>query len=297
MISVVISVYNGEAYLAEAIRSVLGQTGVELELIVVDDGSTDSTPAVARAFSDPRMTVLRQENRGVAAARNAGIERSRGEFIAFLDADDVWLPAKLRRQMELFARRPEVGVAYTGYVITDSGLRARGVVLQGDLERWLLLEGNGQLLSSTGVVRRAALGDDLRFDERLSTSADVDFAWRTTRLTQSGTVRAPLVLYRTHPRQMHMDLHQLERDVLSVYDWVFPGDPRRRRGMANLYTRFAVREALDRRPGEAVAYARRVWSLDPARLALLPLDAARRRAVRAALGLAFRRLGRVPGAG
>jgi len=114
MISVVIAVYNGEAYVADAIRSVLAQAGVELELIVVDDGSTDATPGITRGFSDPRLTVLRQENRGVAAARNAGIARARGEFIAFLDADDVWLPTKLQRQMQLFSERPEVGLAYTG---------------------------------------------------------------------------------------------------------------------------------------------------------------------------------------
>jgi glycosyltransferase involved in cell wall biosynthesis len=297
MISVVISVYNGEEFLADAISSVLAQTGVELELIVVDDGSTDGTPAVARSFTDPRVTVLRQDNRGVAGARNAGIARAHGEFIAFLDADDVWLPDKLRRQMELFAGDPELGLAFTGYAITDSDLQTHSVVLRGNLDRWLLLEGNGQLISSTGVIRRDALGADLRFDETLSTSADVEFAWRATQGMKAGTVAAPLVLYRTHARQMHTDLQQLERDVTSVYDWVFaPRDPARarlrRRGMANLYTRFAVHELRRGRPRAAMAHARRVLSLDPVRLVLLPLGAARRRVVRKALGVIHGRAGR-----
>jgi hypothetical protein len=97
---------------------------------------------------------------------------------------------------------------------------------------------------------------------------------------------------------MHTNLSRLERDVTNVYDWVFdPSEPARarlrRRGMANLYTRFAVHEALARRPRSSIAYARRVLSLDPTRLALLPLGAARRRVVRTALGRAWGRRDRL----
>jgi glycosyltransferase involved in cell wall biosynthesis len=290
MISVVIAVFNGEDFLADAIRSVLAQRDVSLELIVVDDGSTDGSATIATGFEDRRVTVLRQNNRGVSSARNAGIAVARGDFIAFLDADDVWRPEKLRRQMALFERRPQLGLVYTGYAITDRELRTRGVVLRGDLERWLMLEGNGQLLSSTGVVRRSAIGDDLLFDERLSTSADVDVAWRVRQRAPVGTVPLPLVLYRTHARQMHTDFAQLERDVTSVYEWVFDSrDPARarlrRRGMANLYTRVAVNEVRLGHPRTAVASCRRVLALEPRRLVLLPLGAVRRRAVRKALGI------------
>jgi glycosyltransferase involved in cell wall biosynthesis len=284
LVSVVCAVHNGERFLAEAIASVMAQIRVDLELVVVDDGSTDGTPAIlAEKAEDPRVRVLTQENRGVAAARNAGMAVARGDLIAFLDADDVWLPDKLQRQVELFDDR-RVALAFTGYAITDESLRTRGVVLHGDLRKWLLLEGNGSLLSSSGMVRRDALASDLTFDEMLSISADAEFAWRAARHGAVASVRAPLVLYRTHDAQMHTDLRALERDVHAIYDKLFvPGsadDTLRRRGLANLYTRLAVDDMLSGEPAAALRHVRKALQLAPARLVGMPLGAAWRRTVR-----------------
>lgn len=96
--SVIIPVFNGQAYLAEALKSVFVQ-GTELDILVVDDGSTDSTADVARAFAGPCLRYIRQNRMGVAAARNHGLSLARGNLIAFLDADDVWLADKLHRQI------------------------------------------------------------------------------------------------------------------------------------------------------------------------------------------------------
>jgi glycosyltransferase involved in cell wall biosynthesis len=105
LVSVIIPVYNGDRYLSEAIESVLQQTYQPLEVIVVDDGSTDNTAAVARQFENA-IRYLYQENGGTAAARNAGIALSQGGFLAFLDADDLWLKNKLEIQMSAFEEQP-----------------------------------------------------------------------------------------------------------------------------------------------------------------------------------------------
>lgn len=112
LVSVIISTCNRVDYLPEAIASARAQTYAPLELIVVDDGSTDGSAAVARRFGDP-VRVVRQENAGPAAARNRGIAEARGAFISFLDADDLWVPEKLERQLERFSARPSLGYSVT----------------------------------------------------------------------------------------------------------------------------------------------------------------------------------------
>jgi glycosyltransferase involved in cell wall biosynthesis len=113
LVSCVVPVHDGERFLGAALDSILGQTHREVEAIVVDDGSTDGTPAVIASFGD-RIRSVRQENAGHAAARNHGIELARGAFLAFLDADDLWHPEKLAQQLARFAERPELEVCFSG---------------------------------------------------------------------------------------------------------------------------------------------------------------------------------------
>jgi glycosyltransferase involved in cell wall biosynthesis len=110
--SVIVPVFNGERFLARALDSILAQLYEPLDLILVDDGSTDATPAIAKRYGG-QLRYLRQTNAGPAAARNAGIAAARGELLAFLDSDDVWLPGKLPRQVERFATRPELDYSIT----------------------------------------------------------------------------------------------------------------------------------------------------------------------------------------
>ncbi|MEN9935455.1 MAG: hypothetical protein RLZZ387_2034 [Chloroflexota bacterium] len=126
LVSVIMPTYNYGRFLARAVESVLAQTWGDLELIIVDDGSTDGTPEVAAGLRDPRVRYVRQPNQGPSAARNTGIARARGEYLAFLDADDVWLPEKLARQVALLAARPEAALVYGGCVYVDE----RGAVLR-----------------------------------------------------------------------------------------------------------------------------------------------------------------------
>jgi len=111
-VSVVMPVYNVEAYVAEAIQSVLAQTFTDFELIIVDDGGTDASLAICRSFSDPRITIVSQRNRGLAGARNTGIAAARGEFVALLDSDDRWLPEKLMLHVIHLDNASAIGVSY-----------------------------------------------------------------------------------------------------------------------------------------------------------------------------------------
>src|SRR5262245_58223903 len=107
LITVIIPVFNGEAFLAEALESVFGQDYRPLEVIVVDDGSTDTSADVARSF--PSVIVVQQSNTGLSGARNAGIQRARGSFLSFLDADDLMAPRRLSKQMDHLSAHPEAG--------------------------------------------------------------------------------------------------------------------------------------------------------------------------------------------
>jgi glycosyltransferase involved in cell wall biosynthesis len=110
LVSCIVPVYNGERFLAESLDSVLEQTHRPLELVVADDGSTDGTPTVVARYGG-QARYVRQDNSGPAAARNLGLGMAKGEFVAFLDADDRWHPEKLSRQLARFAARPELGVS------------------------------------------------------------------------------------------------------------------------------------------------------------------------------------------
>lgn len=117
LVSVILPVYNRPGWLARAVESVLSQSHTNLELLVVDDGSTDDTRRVLEGFL-PRVEILEQSHAGAEAARNLGLENARGEFVAFIDSDDVWLPDRLSRQLPLF-RRPEVGLVFGDAALVD----------------------------------------------------------------------------------------------------------------------------------------------------------------------------------
>jgi len=122
IITVIIPVYNRPAFVKEAIQSVLDQTWSNLEIIVVNDGSTDNTPLVLQSFGD-KIRIIHQENKGVSAARNTGIKHSDSNWIAFLDSDDIWLPEKLSAQMHFFENHPDAKICQTEEIWIKNGKR------------------------------------------------------------------------------------------------------------------------------------------------------------------------------
>ena len=124
MITIIIPLYNKEASIATALRGVLAQSYQDFEVVVVDDGSTDGGAAVVEQFDDPRIRLIRQENGGVSAARNRGIAEAKGEHIAFLDADDEWMPTFLEEIAALIAAYPECKARATNYIFNSNGVKS-----------------------------------------------------------------------------------------------------------------------------------------------------------------------------
>jgi len=203
LVSVIIPAYNPSPAIREAIDSALGQSYRPVEVIVVDDGSTVDAAWLPQVYGE-RITFLRQPNGGPASARNTGIRRARGAYIAFLDADDVWEPDKLSAQIELLERRPSVGLAYAAVTRIDSVGRPRpdAWVRRGGPSGWVFdaLFMKNHVPTSTVVVRRACLEQTGLFDEarELVSVEDYDLWLRIAERFEIACITRPLSRYRLH---------------------------------------------------------------------------------------------------
>lgn len=220
-VSVVIPVYNVEKYVAQAIESVLAQTHQDFEVIIVDDESPDRSLEICRRFTDPRIRILQQKNRGLAGARNTGIRHSQGDYIALLDSDDLWQPQKLERQVAHLQRRPEVGVSFCRAAFIDEQGQPSGTYQMPQLTNITaadLFRANAVGSGSTPMIRRAVLqaiqfpdpnhGEAAYFDEQLRRSEDLE-CWIRILLQTPWKIEGlaePLTLYRVNPSSLSSDL-------------------------------------------------------------------------------------------
>jgi len=197
LVSIVIPAYNRAWCLAEAVDSVLAQDFRDFELIVVDDGSADDTPQLLERYGDA-IRVLRRENRGVSAARNAGIAAARGGLIAFLDSDDLWLPGKLSRQVAFFTSHPEALICQTEEVWVRNGRRVNpgkrhlkrgGMIFEPSLE--LCLVSPSAVMVRRELFERAGL-----FDESLPACEDYDLWLRVSCRFPVHLIETPLIVKR-----------------------------------------------------------------------------------------------------
>ena len=198
LVSVVIPAYNRAKTITRAINSVLAQDYTRFEIIVVDDGSTDTTCAVARSISDPRLRVVSQTNAGVAAARNRGSAEARGELIAFLDSDDEWFPTKLAAQVDCFQRgSPRLGLVYSGFesIAADGTRSIHEARHRGWIYRDLLARNVVTGCGSTAMFRREALAMVGGFDPALPANEDYDLVLRVARFFETDYVAAPAARY------------------------------------------------------------------------------------------------------
>jgi glycosyltransferase involved in cell wall biosynthesis len=221
-VSVVIPTYNAARFLVEALESALSQTLPPDDIVVVDDGSTDDTEDTIYPYRR-RIQYIRQENQGPAVARNCGIAHSKGDLVAFLDADDVWLPEKLEIQVNEMRAHPRIGLVHTNYVRLDSaGVRHPTRTKSGSrcagrcyLE---LFKGCGVKIA-TVLVRKECLTKVGGFDEsfRHASCEDYDLWIRMARHFEYLYIDSPLVLYRDHPTSASKnDLMMLEQELYVI---------------------------------------------------------------------------------
>jgi glycosyltransferase involved in cell wall biosynthesis len=224
-VSVIIPTYNRSKYLEEAVYSVLEQTCQDFEIIVVDDGSTDNTREIVENFKDLRINYIFQKNRGAGAARNSGVRAARGSLIAFLDADDAWLPVKLELQVKALKINPRCSIVYSNmYFWGHSGQKMPETFFQ--LLKWP--PPRGKVLDkmairsfghpSTLLVRREVFEQIGHFDEGLPYCDDYDMLLRMAASFEFEVVPLPLVKYRLHPDQISRNAEKVILDHLTVFE-------------------------------------------------------------------------------
>ena len=229
-VSVVIPCFNGERFVRGAVESVLSQTYRELEVVVVDDGSSDGSRAVVRdLMSDPRVNLVTHDsNRGIPSARNSGVAASRGEYVAFLDQDDEWVPEKLERQVPLLDEGPaELGLVFSDVLMVDDGGRnlglAQGREIPSGLDRMstkerlraLFLHNFVSLISV--LVRRRCLDEVGGFDETITGGMDdYELCLRLFARFGARCTREPLAMHRVHDANYSSDTERLTSDALGI---------------------------------------------------------------------------------
>ena len=215
VVSVIIPAYNAQGFLNDAVESATSQTYPELDIIIVDDGSTDGTGDAADSLArgDARVRVIHQPNAGLAAARNTALRTVRGDFVCFLDADDAFLPEKVEKQTDFLRANPEIGLVYSDLYLGDAQLGARQLRRTGTpplsfpdlfvLRNWF--QPIVPMLTAA-LVRRVGF-----FDESLAAAEDWDYWIRCAAETQFGYLPEPVAVYRRHPTQMSRQSERMSR--------------------------------------------------------------------------------------
>jgi glycosyltransferase involved in cell wall biosynthesis len=246
-VSVIIPAYNAMQYLPETLDSVLLQTYTNYEIIIVNDGSSDSIVEWAPQYKDSRIRLITQVNQGVSAARNKGIENSTGEYIAFLDADDLWAPEYLEKQVNYLDNYPHVGVTYTWTKLIDEDGNSINRVFASHASGmiWKKLLGNDVISTgSSAVVRRQCVNKVGGFDIQLAHAEDLDFWLRIAKEYEFAVIKEPLVSYRQHPYNVTKNREKMMRGLQTVYERAFTAAPLdilylRNQAYARLFVGFA----------------------------------------------------------
>ncbi len=227
-VSVVIPAYNALKFLPQTLASIRAQTFRDFDITVVDDGSSDGTRAWLTEQRDPQLKVVYQTNQGVAQARNTGIWQSRGDYIAFLDADDLWEPTKLEQQVACLEANPGVGLVHTAIRYIDEA--------GNDLHRTLGVQGEGSIwhevvlkmpvrCGSTPLIRRSCFAEVGGFETSLRFAEEWDMWIRIARRFDFAIINEPLVRYRQHPNNMTKSYKQIAPNLERVLERAFQDAP------------------------------------------------------------------------
>ncbi len=264
-VSVIIPVYGVENYISSAIESVLSQTYSQFELLIVDDGSPDRSVEICQQFTDSRIRIIRQANRGLSGARNTGIRHAQGEYIAFLDGDDCWQPQKLECHIQHLEASPKIGVSFSfSEFMSESGIPLGNYVLAKTEEITLadLFRGNPVGNGSAAVFRKAALAEIefennrhgnreiFYYDEDLRRSEDHELLLRIAIQTDWEIAGIPeaLTLYRVNSGGLSANFAQQHKSWEQVLEKTYAYAPDlikkwRKRAMA-YHMRYLSRNAV-----------------------------------------------------
>lgn len=221
--SVIIPAYNCEKFVGEAIESVFNQTYLDLEIIVIDDGCTDSTKSVIKQYVSDKLVYIFQENQGVSTARNRGIDIAKGEYIAFLDCDDLWLPEKLEKQLELLEKKPQIALVFSDCYIIDSAGNIlkrsfdKGRPPRGEVFNELLME--NFIPIPTVVIRKKVFERIGGFDARFGIAADYHLTLRVAESFTIDFIDIPLAKYRIHQSNMSRSVDIGVYEELEIVDY------------------------------------------------------------------------------
>ena len=248
-VSIIIPTYNRAVYVRESIDSVLAQTYADFEIIVVDDGSADDTQAVLQPFvAQGTIRYARQENRGESAARNQGIALATGEYIAFLDSDDLFTPTKLEKQVAYLDAHPEIGLVHSWYAKFEDGGRELGIrdtsKLTGKIYPNYLLDWSILMVVPSVMVRATVLAQVGGFDESIRWGPDLDMWRRITCKFQIGVIPEVLCKIRVHPGNISADKVSAAASFARYLQKAFDDDASlgpvfRRKAMSKMYANVA----------------------------------------------------------
>ncbi len=274
-ISVIIPAYNAEKTIQETIESVLNQTFPDFELIIINDGSTDKTLEIISNLSDSRIKVFSFPNSGAQKSRNRGISLATGEYLSFIDADDLWTPEKLELQRKALKNNPEAGVAYswTDYIDESGHVLYPGFHRspQGDIYPFLLVK-NYLENGSNPLINRQALSEIGGFDESLRGGQDWDLYLRLAARYKFVSVPRVQILYRLSPESISSNILRQESACLLVLSRAFSNAPTslqsiKKQSLSHLYfylTLKALQKPLTRQKGMIAArYFRLAIYYDP----------------------------------
>jgi glycosyltransferase involved in cell wall biosynthesis len=261
-VSVIVPTYNTIAYLPDAIDSILKQTFEDFEILLVNDGSTDSTAQWAKQLTDPRIRYIEQKNQGLSAARNTGINLAQGRYIALLDADDLWEPTKLEKQVTLLNANPEVGMVHSWVEFMDGQGRSTGRIWKTQAEGKALsrLLHRNDIAVLSVLVRRECFAKVGGFDPTLRSLEDWDMWLRLVVHYPIAVIREPLAYYRQLSGSMSRNCEVMEASFKKVIDRHFARAPQslqflQRRSYGSAYQCLAWKAIQSDRPDFDLAWA------------------------------------------
>lgn len=268
-ISVIIPAYNAMTYLPTTLASVLAQTFTDFEVLIINDGSSDNIMHWAKSLTDKRVKLISQTNKGVSVARNTGITKAQGEYIAFLDADDLWHPTKLAKQVEYLDTHPAIGLVSTwvtlinekGKFLSEAKLRFKPENIWRQMIEQCLIS-----CGSVPMVRRSCFKTVGLFDANLKFGEDWEMWTRIAARFDFGLVEECLVSYRQHAKNVSKKSREMTPDFHKLIEKMFVSVPaellhlkNQAYGRSNLYIGWRALETKDYQAAkyyshQAVAY-------------------------------------------